>query len=69
MKKLITAMALTLLALSHIGARSPLMGWSSWNTYRVNISDSLILKQARALHSLRLDTLGYRYIKIGRAHV
>lgn len=57
-------MALTLLALSHIGARTPLMGWSSWNTYRVNISDSLILKQARALHSLRLDTLGYRYINI-----
>ena len=27
----------------------PLMGWSSWNTYRVNISDELIKKQADAL--------------------
>jgi hypothetical protein len=25
------------------------MGWSSWNTYRVNISDSLIMKQADAI--------------------
>ena len=25
------------------------MGWSSWNTYRVNISDSLIMRQADAM--------------------
>lgn len=24
-------------------AQGPTMGWSSWNTYRVNISDSLIM--------------------------
>ena len=28
--------------------RTPIMGWSSWNTYRVNISDTLIRKQADA---------------------
>lgn len=27
----------------------PLMGWSSWNTYHVNISEDLIRKQAEAL--------------------
>lgn len=27
----------------------PTMGWSSWNTYRVNISDSLIMRQADAI--------------------
>lgn len=43
---------------------APTMGWSSWNTYRVNISDSLIVSQARAMVSLGLDTLGYRYINI-----
>lgn len=26
----------------------PIMGWSSWNTYRVNISDSLIMRQCTA---------------------
>ena len=28
---------------------TPIMGWSSWNTYRVNISDSLIKRQADAM--------------------
>ena len=27
----------------------PLMGWSSWNTYRVNISEVLIKKQYAAM--------------------
>ena len=27
----------------------PTMGWSSWNTYRVNISEELIKRQADAL--------------------
>lgn len=40
------------------------MGWSSWNTYRVDISDSLIMRQADAMVALGLDTLGYRYINI-----
>ena len=40
------------------------MGWSSWNTYRVNISDSLILCQAEALVGFGLDTVGYRYVNI-----
>ena len=26
--------------------KTPLMGWSSWNTYGVNISDTLIMRQA-----------------------
>jgi len=40
------------------------MGWSSWNTYRVNISDSLIKRQADAMVALGLDTVGYRFINI-----
>ena len=27
---------------------SPIMGWSSWNTYRVHINDTLIIRQADA---------------------
>lgn len=45
---------------------TPTMGWSSWNTYRVNISDSLIMKQADALVELGLDSVGYRYYKYRR---
>lgn len=40
------------------------MGWSSWNTYRVNISDSLICKQADAIISTGLKDAGYTYINI-----
>lgn len=43
---------------------TPVMGWSSWNTYRVNISDSLIMSQADAMVNLGLKKAGYSYINI-----
>lgn len=43
---------------------SPIMGWSSWNTYRVNISESLIKKQADAMKNLGLKEVGYTYINV-----
>lgn len=42
----------------------PTMGWSSWNTYHVNISDSLIMRQADACVALGLKDAGYKYINI-----
>ncbi len=42
----------------------PLMGWSSWNTYRVNINEELIKKQADALVATGLKEAGYTYINI-----
>ena len=42
----------------------PLMGWSSWNTYHVNINEELIKKQADALVSQGLKDAGYTYINI-----
>ena len=42
----------------------PTMGWSSWNTYRVHISDSLIMAQADALVSTGLADAGYNHINI-----
>ena len=56
-KELSVALAL---AMSHpIVARvyeKPTMGWSSWNTYRVNISTELIMKQADAMAEQGLRT-------------
>ena len=43
----------------------PTMGWSSWNTYRVNISADLIMKQADAMAQKGLNEVGYQYINIG----
>lgn len=42
----------------------PLMGWSSWNTYHVNINEGLIKSQADALVSQGLKEVGYQYINI-----
>lgn len=55
------------LAVSEIAAQQtapPIMGWSSWNTYHVNISDSLILRQTDALVSSGLKEVGYKYINV-----
>lgn len=43
---------------------TPTMGWSSWNTYRVHISDSLICRQADAMLATGLGDAGYEYINI-----
>lgn len=43
---------------------TPIMGWSSWNTYHVDISDSLIRSQADAMVSLGLKKAGYDHINI-----
>ena len=40
------------------------MGWSSWNTYHVNISDSLIMRQADAMAATGLREAGYTYVNI-----
>ena len=44
--------------------KTPLMGWSSWNTYGVNISDTLIMRQADAMVKSGLKDAGYQYINI-----
>lgn len=46
------------------GIQLPTMGWSSWNTYSVNISDSLIMSQADAMVSTGLADAGYNHINI-----
>ncbi len=44
--------------------RTPLMGWSSWNTYALNISEQLIKEQADAMVSTGLKDAGYKFINI-----
>jgi hypothetical protein len=40
------------------------MGWSSWNTFRVNISEDLIKQTADAMVSKGLKAAGYNYVNI-----
>ena len=51
-------------AVSHTPFLPPLMGWSSWNTYHVNINEDLIKKQADALVTHGLKDAGYLYINV-----
>lgn len=42
----------------------PTMGWSSWNTYGVGISEAIIKKQATAMKNKGLLAVGYNHINI-----
>ena len=42
----------------------PLMGWSSWNTFGVGISEDVILETARAMATNGLKAAGYTYVNI-----
>lgn len=44
--------------------KTPIMGWSSWNNYQININEEIILKQADAMVSSGLKAVGYSYINI-----
>ncbi len=56
-------------ALSAVGAekrdvKGPTMGWSSWNTFALNINQDLIKSQADAMVSTGLSSAGYKFINI-----
>ncbi|MGN6639228.1 MAG: glycoside hydrolase family 27 protein, partial [Mucilaginibacter sp.] len=45
-------------------AKTPIMGWSSWNNFRVNIDEKMIREQADAMVKTGLYDAGYRFINI-----
>lgn len=42
----------------------PTMGWSSWNTFALNINEQVIKSQADAMVATGLDKAGYKFINI-----
>mgnify|MGYP000841203677 FL=1 len=44
--------------------KPPLMGWSSWNAYMVDISDSIIMQQANLIVKRGLKDAGYGNVNI-----
>lgn len=44
--------------------KTPLMGWSSWNTFRGRINEQLIYDTAVAMKEKGLADAGYRYVNI-----
>lgn len=45
-------------------AKTPPMGWSSWNTFRNHIDEELVLETARAIKNSGIADAGYEYINI-----
>jgi len=45
-------------------SNTPIMGWSSWNHFRVNIDEKMIREQADAMISSGMYAAGYRYVNI-----
>ncbi|RKD17132.1 alpha-galactosidase [Pelobium manganitolerans] len=44
--------------------KPPIMGWSSWNHYHINIDESIIKGQADAMVSSGMAAAGYQFINI-----
>lgn len=61
---LFPCVAVSLVAATHAQVETPTMGWSSWNTYSIDISDSIIRSQADAMVARGLRDAGYTYINI-----
>ena len=55
---------LTCFAVVAFAQRTPTMGWSSWNTFALNINEDLIKGQANAMHQNGLQKAGYLYVNI-----
>ena len=45
-------------------ARTPPMGWSSWNHFACSVSDSIVRAQADALVTTGMEAAGYTYVNI-----
>ena len=63
MKRLFLIIMLAV-TLSSVAQRTPTMGWSSWNTFALDINENLIRQQADAMHKSGLQEAGFRYINI-----
>ena len=64
MKKILSSLAALLLTAQTWAYDPPTMGWSSWNTFGLNISETIIKNQATAMVSKGFFRAGYTYINI-----
>ena len=65
MRKAIATIVLSCLGISGTLAQDrPTMGWSSWNTFGLNISETTIKNQAAAMRQKGLLKVGYDHINI-----
>ncbi len=61
---LLLSLLFTLPCLAQSRSRLPIMGWASWNNYRININEVIIMAQADAMAASGMKDAGYRYVNI-----
>ena len=59
-----TAVAQEVPALDNGLARTPPMGWNSWNKFACNVSEDLIKRRADAVVASGMKDAGYQYVVI-----
>jgi alpha-galactosidase len=65
MKKIVLIYFLLMSILSYSQrAKTPIMGWSSWNHFHVNINEQIIRGQADAMISSGMNEAGYKFVNI-----
>jgi len=64
MRKRVILLLFAVMAITATAQRTPTMGWSSWNTFALNINEQVIRQQADAMHSSGLQQAGYQYVNI-----
>lgn len=50
--------------ISNSHSKSPIMGWASWNNFRVNINEDIIKSQADVMVAKGLKEAGYSFVNI-----
>lgn len=58
------AAAAFLAAQAQTAVRPPIMGWASWNNYRVHINEDIIRLQAEAMASNGMREAGYTFVNV-----
>ena len=56
--------AILALSVNAQNKKTPIMGWSSWNHFRVNIDEKMIREQADAMVSSGMYAAGYRFVNV-----
>ncbi|GAA4291109.1 glycoside hydrolase family 27 protein [Aestuariibaculum suncheonense] len=70
MKKAILNLVVVLFSLSHFAqkfenlAKTPPMGWNSWNKYGCDVDEKLIMKMADEIVNSGMQEVGYEYVVI-----
>lgn len=63
-KRYLSIVAVFFVTVISFSQKAPILGWSSWNNFHININEKMIKEQADALVKSGMYKAGYRFINI-----